>query len=87
VIAWFPDTMEETVMPTRKKTTTAKKTAAIKNGPLPPYGIAIRQAIARGDLAEMKKVAAQARKHISDVTTALAALEKKLGASSDLKRK
>jgi len=35
----------------------------------------------------MKKVAAQARKHISDVTTALAALEKKLGASSDLKRK
>ena len=27
----------------------------------------------------MKKLAAQARKHISDVTTALAALEKKMG--------
>ena len=71
-------------MPTRKRSSQpARKTghaaARINNGRLPPYGIAIRQAIARGDLAEMKKVAAQARKHISEVTAALAALEKKIG--------
>jgi len=70
-------------MPTRKRSQPARKTdnatARIESGPLPPYGIAIRQAIKRGNLAEMKKLAAQARKHISDVTAALAALEKKIG--------
>lgn len=42
------------------------------------YGPPIYDAIKRGDPAEMKKLAAYARKHISDVTSALAALEKKL---------
>lgn len=44
------------------------------------YAVPIYGAIKTGDAAEMKKLAAQARKHISDVTTALAALEKKMGA-------
>ncbi|HYO62192.1 MAG TPA: DUF1843 domain-containing protein [Pyrinomonadaceae bacterium] len=43
------------------------------------YGPAIREAATRGDQAEMKRVAAQARKHISDVQAALQRLESKLG--------
>jgi hypothetical protein len=55
-------------MPTKKPS--GKKSSA-RIGPVPPYGIAIREAVARGDAAEMKKVAAAARKHLSDVQTAL----------------
>jgi hypothetical protein len=44
------------------------------------YAVPIYGAIKTGDAAAMKKLAAQARKHISDVSTALAALEKKMGA-------
>jgi hypothetical protein len=43
------------------------------------YAVPIHACIRRGNLAEMRKMAAQARKHISDVTAALAVLEKKLG--------
>ena len=43
------------------------------------YGVPIYGAIKRGDAAEMKKLAAQARKHISEVTKALGDLEKKMG--------
>jgi hypothetical protein len=52
---------------------------AIRTGALPPYGVAIRDAIARGDAAEQKRVAAAARKHLSDVKAALAKLDKALG--------
>jgi hypothetical protein len=38
---------------------------------LPPYGIAIRQAIARGDSQEMQKVALSARRYLSNVQSAL----------------
>ena len=43
------------------------------------YAVPIHACIRRGNAAEMKKMAAYARKHISDVTAALAVLEKKLG--------
>lgn len=64
-------------MPARKTTKAASSAA---RGPVPPYGIAIKEALARGDAAEMRKVAASARKHLNDVEAALAALEKAIGA-------
>ena len=69
-------------MPTRK--TSAKKTTkkaskaratGPESGPVPPYGEAIRGAIARGDAQEMRNVAANARKWVSDVQSALKQLE------------
>jgi hypothetical protein len=67
-------------MPARKTTKRSAKKATYKpGGPIVAlYAVPIYGAIKRGDLAEMKKLAAQARKHISDVTTALAALDKQL---------
>jgi len=57
----------------------AKKAATKKIGIIQPlYAVPIYAAIKRGDVPEMKKLAAQARKHISDVKTALTSLEKKL---------
>ena len=46
------------------------------SGPLPPYGVAIRDAIARGDAREMRRVATVARKYLKDVQAALDAMEK-----------
>ena len=80
-------------MPTRKKATkttkksgkkggkksTKKSTArAIEGGPVPPYGEAIRGAIARGDTREMKDLAASTRKWMADVQSALDELESNL---------
>lgn len=63
-------------MPARKP---AKKAPAAKKAPIRAlYGPPIRDAIKRGNASEMKKLAAQARKHISEVKAALAALEKKI---------
>lgn len=68
-------------MPARKTTkkSTKKagtsKAARTESGPVPPYGEAIRGAIARGDAQEMKDVAANARKWVSDVQSALKQLE------------
>jgi len=45
-------------------------------GPVPPYGVAIRDAIARGDVREMRQVATVARKYLKDVQAALDAMEK-----------
>lgn len=59
-----------------KKSATA---AAPKIGNLPPYGEPIRQAIASGDASEMKRVAASARKYVSDVQAALDKLDQALG--------
>ncbi|MDX6612874.1 MAG: hypothetical protein QOD75_2060 [Blastocatellia bacterium] len=64
-------------MPARKstrKTATPKKTSPIRA----LYGPPIRDAIKRGNAAEMKKVAAEARKQLSEVKAALVALEKKI---------
>jgi hypothetical protein len=67
-------------MPTRKRSQPVRQTSnaatRIKSGPLPPYGIAIRQAIARGDSQQMRKVALSARRYLSDVQSALDELKK-----------
>ncbi|HEX7312746.1 MAG TPA: DUF1843 domain-containing protein [Pyrinomonadaceae bacterium] len=55
--------------------------AAATSGAVPPYGPPIREAIARGDAAEMRKVAASARKWIKDAQAALDKLEQKLAKS------
>jgi hypothetical protein len=52
--------------------------AAATSGAVPPYGPPIREAIARGDVAEMRKVAASARKWIKDAQAALDKLDAKL---------
>lgn len=69
-------------MPARKtakksttKRSTKSKAALPDTGPVPPYGEAIRGAIARGDVQEMKNVAASSRKWVSDVQSALKQLD------------
>ncbi len=69
-------------MPTRKaagKKASTKKSSKVaarpETGPVPPYGDPIRGAIARGDVQEMKTVAASARKWVSDVQSALKQLD------------
>lgn len=64
-----------------KKTGSSKptKAAAAARGPLPPYGPPIKEAIARGNVAEMKKLAASTRKWLKDVQAALDRLEKAIG--------
>jgi hypothetical protein len=45
---------------------------------VPPYGVAIHNAIARGDLAEMKRVADEAEKYLretGDLRSALSQLK------------
>ena len=42
------------------------------------YGVVIRNCTARGNLREMKSMAAKAKKHISDVQGALAKLEQSI---------
>lgn len=53
----------------------AAKSASI-SGAMPPYGVPIREAIARGDKQEMRRVAASARKWLKDVQAALDRLDK-----------
>ena len=70
--------------PSAKKKVSAKastKPAALNKPIVALYAVPIYGAIKTGNAAEMKKLAAQARKHISDVTAALAALEKKMGSA------
>jgi hypothetical protein len=68
-------------MPTKKaaKKRTAKKTSKKATTPMSGraemYAPPIRDAIARGDLNEMRDMARRARKHIQEVQTALTALE------------
>lgn len=46
-----------------------------QGGPVPPYGTAIQEAIAKGDLAQMKQVAAEAEKHLQQAGDVRGALE------------
>ena len=67
-------------MPAGKSTKSTKKAsksraAKTESGPVPPYGEAIRGAVARGDVQEMKDLAASSRKWIADVQAALKQLE------------
>ena len=68
--------------PTRKAGKAPKGKAldlrAIKAGRMVLYGPPIRDAIRRGDVAEMKKLAVLARAHVKEVEAALSALEKEL---------
>jgi hypothetical protein len=68
-------------MPTKKSPPSSKKSSrsTARIGPVPPYGIAIREAVARGNAAEMKKVAAAARKHLTEVQSALDKLNAAIG--------
>lgn len=59
-----------------KKASKPTSTTSSARSPLPPYGIAIKEAMARGDAQEMRKVASAARMHLVDVKGALAKLEK-----------
>jgi hypothetical protein len=62
----------------KKKASTKKSSKAAartETGPVPPYGEAIRGAVARGDVQEMKNTAANARKWVSDVQSALKQLD------------
>jgi len=56
-------------------TTGARVTSRPETGPVPPYGDPIRGAIARGNLQEMKNMAAFTRKWLADVNSALAQLD------------
>lgn len=69
------------------KSGAAKKGASKKSGgasragaagAVPPYGPPIREAMARGDAQEMKRVAASARKWIKDAQAALDKLEQRM---------
>jgi len=41
------------------------------NAPIPPYGVAIHEAIATGDVSRMKQAAQDAENHIAEVRAAL----------------
>ena len=56
----------------------SKKASTRMGGPLPPYGVPINEAIAGGNLSEMKAMATRTRKHIADVQRALKNLESKI---------
>lgn len=43
-----------------------------RSGPLPPYGVPIHEAIARGDLAEMKELSASVRPALDALDAAIA---------------
>ena len=62
-----------------KKASGKKKASGRKKAPIIVlYGVPIRHAAARGNLREMKSMAAKARKHIADVQAALAKLEQSI---------
>lgn len=72
-----------TTRPSKKKSSSSGKAASaaasIRSGALPPYGVPIRDAISRGDVQEMRGVAAATRKHLKDVQSALAKLDAAMG--------
>ncbi len=62
-----------------KKSAKGSAASATRIGPIPPYGEAIRDAAASGDQAQMRRVAASARKYLREVQSALDKLDKALG--------
>jgi hypothetical protein len=71
-------------MPAKKSAKKSAKASSKAKAPVvavPLYAVPIYAAIKSGDSKAMQKLAATAQKHISDVKTALASLEKKLGAT------
>jgi hypothetical protein len=61
-----------------KKGSSASRSRAGVSGAVPPYGPPIRDAISRGNLSEMKALAARTRKYIAEIERALKALEGKI---------
>lgn len=57
------------------KASTGKRAAS---GAVPPYGPPIRDAMARGNLSDMKSLAARTRKYIAELERAVKALEGKI---------
>jgi len=56
-----------------------KAAGSSKKGPIVPlYAVPIKQCVARGNLREMKSMAAKAKKHVSDVQAALTKLEQSI---------
>jgi hypothetical protein len=49
--------------------------AQTERGAVPPYGPPIQQAIAKGDLARMKQLAADAEQHLQEAGDVASALE------------
>jgi hypothetical protein len=63
---------------TKTSSKQSRRVSPKSSGPLPPYGVAIREAIARGDVREMRRVATVARKYLKNVQAALDTMEKSL---------
>jgi hypothetical protein len=63
-------------MSSKKPGAKSKKAAAA--GPIPPYGPPIRDAIARGDLKEMKALAASTKKYLANLEKAVKSLEARI---------
>lgn len=61
-----------------KKAASKRAAASQPSGIIRPlYAVSIEKAIAKGDPAEMRQLATQARKYLKEVQTALKALDKK----------
>jgi hypothetical protein len=58
-----------------KKSSKQSTKMSVESGALPPYGVAIREALSRGDASEMKKLANSSRKYLAEVEAALEELE------------
>jgi hypothetical protein len=78
-------------LPARKSTSKATKKAARKTSPrkskivqdiasgrMKPYGPPIWDAVARGDVQEMRQLAVATRKWLKDIQTALNAMERNI---------
>jgi hypothetical protein len=62
-----------------KKSAGKSVSAAARSGPLPPYGVAIREALARGDAREMQGLATATRQHLKNVQTARSDCPRQVG--------
>ena len=68
-------------MSSKKSTAKGKssKASAAIHGPMPPYGVPINEAIAGGNLRNMKSMATRTRKYIAELEQALKVLEREIG--------
>jgi hypothetical protein len=68
-------TTKKATKSTKKSSKKSTKKSSTKSGPIPPYGVAIREALSRGDASEMKRLASSSRKYLAEVESALEELE------------
>lgn len=62
-------------MSSKKSAAKGKSSKAAASGSLPPYGVPINEAIASGNVREMKAMVAQTRKYIAELERALKVLD------------